>query len=629
MLNKLRNSSKNQFVKITLGSLLTVLMLSFALWGTEDLIGVSNKKGSVATVGNIEISNKEFLSLYNRQTEEIRKLLGASMNIERGKEFGYVDRALSSLVNRALFNNEAMQLGLSVSDKNVRDKIIKDEAFKDGVGQFSELLFRQLISESGYSEEEFVEGTRQDLAREQMVDTIRSSLILPNIIKKNIGDYNTQERTVNYISLKSENQKINKIKESEAREFFQKNLKLFLTDEYRKVETLLLDANEYANNIVITNEEIKLIYEERKDDLIKPERRYLKQILLNEKSEADKIRKKINLKNFTSIASMELNLDEDDIDLGWNTKDELPDGIVDEVFKLKKNNISKPIQSIFGWHIILLIDVEDREELSFENVKKTIKKELLLEKGKEAVYDLQDDLEDLLASGDSLKEISEKLELTLLTAKAINNNGFNQDGSKNNSFQDERILRAVFNQKENEEGNLIDIDKDEGLAISIVNQIIPSRQMSFEEAKTLVYEEVEKENKFLKAIERSNEIKDKIEKNKSDLVKISNELGIEVRGIPPFNRIKPDDSQIPLPMISKIFDSKLNDLTIHNNGKEEVLIAQLIKITNQSNLEDQEINKFYSRIEEDMSIDLLAQFSEVLRKKYKISINDDVIDSLN
>ena len=42
--------------------------------------------------------------------------------------------------NRALFNNEALELGLSVSDINVRDKILKDEAFKDDLGQFSDCL---------------------------------------------------------------------------------------------------------------------------------------------------------------------------------------------------------------------------------------------------------------------------------------------------------------------------------------------------------------------------------------------------------------------------------------------------------------------------------------------------------
>ena len=106
----------------------------------------------------------------------------------------------------------------------------------------------------------------------------------------------------------------------------------------------------------------------------------------------------------------------------------------------------------------------------------------MLEKGRDAVFDLQDEIEDFLSSGDSLKEISEKLEVKLISSESINKDGFNIDGSKNKDYNDTRILRSVFNQKENEEGNLIDIDNDNGLAISIVNTIIKPREMTFEEA---------------------------------------------------------------------------------------------------------------------------------------------------
>ena len=64
MLNKLRNSSKNSFVKITLGSLLTILILSFAMWGTEDLVGITNKQNTVASVGKIDISSRVLQSLH-------------------------------------------------------------------------------------------------------------------------------------------------------------------------------------------------------------------------------------------------------------------------------------------------------------------------------------------------------------------------------------------------------------------------------------------------------------------------------------------------------------------------------------------------------------------------------------
>ena len=95
---------------------------------------------------------------------------------------------------------------------------------------------------------------------------------------------------------------------------------------------------------------------------------------------------------------------------------------------------------------------------------------------------MQDELEDLLSSGSTFEEISETLDVTLIKAQMINRSGVNKNGKVNSKFQDERILRTIFNQSLNEEGNIINIDKDEGLAISIVTEIVEPKQLSFEES---------------------------------------------------------------------------------------------------------------------------------------------------
>ena len=269
-----------------------------------------------------------------------------------------------SLINRALFNNEALELGLSVSDRNVRDKILKDDAFKDDLGQFSELLFRQLISESGYSEDTYVEGTRQDLAREQMVETIRSSLIIPKIIQNSLGEYNLQERSVDYFVIDSKKQEIGKLKEDLLMKHYNQNKSNFMSEERRSSETLLLDAKKYAKKLTVTSEEVKLLFEERKELLREPEQRYIQQILVDDKNKADQIYKNLNDKksNFVKVAKEEANLTEEDIDLGWNTKSEMPEEIVDDVFMIKINKYSKPLQSTFGWHIVKILDVKEKKE---------------------------------------------------------------------------------------------------------------------------------------------------------------------------------------------------------------------------------------------------------------------------
>ena len=628
MLTTLRNSSKNSILKIIFGSLLTILIISFGMWGTEDLVGVGKKQSTVATVGKLDISAKEFYSLYTRQTEEIRKLLGSSLDIKKSREFGYVDRALSSLVNRALFNNEALELGLSVSDINVRDKILKDDAFKDDLGQFSELQFRQLISESGYSEDTYVEGTRQDLAREQMVETIRSSLTIPKIMLKKLGEYNLQERSVDYFVIDVRNEKIDKIEDQELRDFYNDNKADFMSEELRNAETLLLDAKEYAKKSTVTSDEVELLYEERKEALIEPEERFLYQILVDSDQKSKSIANKINPKNFEAIAKKDLGLNKEDINLGWNTKSELPEEIVDDIFNLKEGEISIPLQSGFGWHIIYVSKIKERKEVKFEEVKNKFRNEILFEKGKDAVYDLQDELEDLLASGSTFDEISKILEVKILKSNLIKRNGEFVNGKKE-KFKDERILRTIFNQKLNEEGNIIDTDGDEGLAISLVTEIIPPKQLNFEESKNKILEMITLRNQTNKAIKKAEKIKNEVESKKITFNNQAKKLNLEIKGVQPFSRILPDSSVLPIPLISKIFESKIKDVNYVKRGQTEVIVAQTAEIKNDLVNDKSELKEFEIKLKDDLTIDLLAQFSEALRKKYKITINDDVIDQLN
>ena len=81
-----------------------------------------------------------------------------------------------------------------------------------------------------------------------------------------------------------------KISKEDLFKYYEENKTNFLSDELRSAETLLLDANKYAKKLTVTlQDEIKLLYEERKESLLEPERRYLKQILVQNKDKATSI----------------------------------------------------------------------------------------------------------------------------------------------------------------------------------------------------------------------------------------------------------------------------------------------------------------------------------------------------
>ena len=78
-----------------------------------------------------------------------------------------------------------------------------------------------------------------------------------------------------------------------------------------------------------------------------------------------------------------------------------------------------------------------------------------------------------------------------------------------------------------------------------------------------------------------------------------------------------------------VYDHKVGDANFEKRGNSEIVISYTANISDKISNDNKEIKEFSKKIKEDLSLDLLAQFSEALRKKYKITINDDVIDQLN
>ena len=115
---------------------------------------------------------------------------------------------------------------------------------------------------------------------------------------KKLGEYNLQERSVDYFVLNVKDEKIGKIDDQELRDFYNANKADFMSEELRNAETLLLDAKEYAKKSTVTDDEVELLYEERKEALIEPEERFLYQVLVDNDQKAKSISNKINPKNF-------------------------------------------------------------------------------------------------------------------------------------------------------------------------------------------------------------------------------------------------------------------------------------------------------------------------------------------
>jgi peptidyl-prolyl cis-trans isomerase C len=136
-----------------------------------------------------------------------------------------------------------------------------------------------------------------------------------------------------------------------------------------------------AKNLV-TDDQLKAAYAEKVAAAKGQEEVKARHILVATKEEADKIYeqlKKSKGADFEKVAkekSTDKGSGVNGGELGWFTKDKMVPAFADAAFKLKKGEISEPVKSDFGWHVI---QVEDRRPLqvaSFDDMKESLKNEV-------------------------------------------------------------------------------------------------------------------------------------------------------------------------------------------------------------------------------------------------------------
>ncbi len=203
----------------------------------------------------------------------------------------------------------------------------------------------------------------------------------------------------------------------------------------------------YFDSIVkdkVTDEKISEKYAELSNQLTGKKEFSLSHIVLKDREQAEKLYKILTEKkskkraNFSDLAK-KYSIDKDTASQGGELGYSLEDNIIKEISSilphLKKGEISQPIQTKFGWHIIKLNDLREAKALPFESVKDNIKEQLIKDETG-AIYNaiFKDSKIKILIKKDSAKNKneSEKIEKTYKDSdfKQVPNQDNQEESSK-------------------------------------------------------------------------------------------------------------------------------------------------------------------------------------------------------
>jgi len=434
MLEFIRERARGWFAWVIVG----MIIIPFALWGINSYIGGGGDT-SVAKVDGVEISQGQLQSAFLQQRQRLQEMFGGKLPAMFTDEM-IKSQVLQQLVEQEMLVQAANANGMRIGDDILAQTITSIGAFQED-GKFSNTRYQQLLRAQGLMPGTFEQRVRRDMLSAQITGGVSSTSFVTDAEVDNYLRLQLQQRSSGYLTVPSAKfQGDVAVSDEEIADYYAQNAQNYMQPERVKVDFLELNIEDLAKNVAVDEAAMRERYEARKMNYTAPEQRKASHILIKlakdasdeqvaaAQKKAEAILARIRGgEDFAALAKAE----SDDPgsanqggDLGFFGKGMMDAAFEQTAFALKKGEVSEPIRSSFGIHIIKVTDIQGGEVKSFDQVKAELKKELQMEQAEQRYYDMAEQLANLTYEHpESLSLAAEELELPVKTSAFFTRNG--------------------------------------------------------------------------------------------------------------------------------------------------------------------------------------------------------------
>ena len=416
------------FVKIILGIIGVVFGGFFGIQGLNN----ARVETFVARVNGREISQQEFRERFDMYRNQMQRAMGPQFDArsvdtpERKREM------LDQMINEQLILDADEKLGTSMPAKRVFDEIASYPAFQTD-GKFDKDRYRELLAAQHRSPGQFEDLVRRDLETRDLPMQISQSAVVTDADVDTYLRLRDQTRDFRYVKLEKPAPDA-KIADADVESYYKEHSADFMTPEKVSIDYIEIDAAKLPLDAKADEAALKQRYDEQKSRFIAPEQRLASHILVKVDKNADAPAQKAALekaqkiahdvksggRDFAAVAKAE----SDDIgskaqggDLGWLEKGVTNPAFEAALFELKKGDVSDPVKSDEGYHVIQLRDIKAEKVRSFDEVKGELAKQYLEGERERKYSDISGRLTDSIYQDPSSLEPAAK-ELGLKVEKA-------------------------------------------------------------------------------------------------------------------------------------------------------------------------------------------------------------------
>lgn len=477
--------------------ILAIIIVPFAFFGMDAYFSEAPGGGEVATVGGSKITVVDFDRALREQQDRLREATGGQFDRALFESEAFRRSVLDGLINQRLLSMHAIDNRMVVTSQQLQETILSLPAFQED-GRFSLERYERALRAQGMSPAMFEASLAQDMRVQQIAQAVGETAFSGTAPVRRFVQAQLEEREIRDIPIPVERFIAEtRLEEGAALAFYEANPARFERAPRLRAEYLVLDETAVRAGLSIPDEQIEQYYAANQDQFGMPEERRARHILIQvgadatvaevdearERAEAIVAKLRADPAGFEALARTE-SQDPGSAavggDLGFFGRGMMVSPFEDAVFAQQIGEISDPVRTDFGFHVIEVTAInpdtirplaEVREDIVAELARQEVARQygLLAEQFANTVYE----------QPDSLQPAAELMGLEIRTTDWID-----RDSGSVGGFRDERLLNALFSADAREgRENIEAIEVERGTLVS-------ARVVEYEEAQRLEFDEV-------------------------------------------------------------------------------------------------------------------------------------------
>ena len=507
MLQNIRDNSQGWIAKTIIG----VIVALMALTGFDAIFKATSTSQDAAKVNGEEITQVELSQAVDMQRRQLMQQLGKDFDASLLDEKMLREAALKGLIDRKLLLQGANQAKFSFSEAALDQVILQTPEFQEN-GQFSAERFDQVIRQLGYGRLQF----RDMLGQEMLIGQLRAGLAGSGFVTDEqvnaFARLEKQTRDFASLNIKADPAAV-KVSDDEIKAYYDEHAKEFMTPDQVVIDYIELKKSSFFDQVAVKDDELQALYQKETANLAEQRRASHILIEVNDKVSDEQAKARIaeiqqrlaKGESFEALAK-EFSQDPGSATNGGDLGFAGP-GVYDPVFEtalyaLKKDQVSEPVRTSFGYHLIKLLGVEAPEVPSFASLKGKLTHDLKTQQVERRFVDATKQLEDSAFEASDLVQPAQELKLTVHTSAPFGRQG--GEGIAANRA----VIQAAFSTEVMDEGansTAIELDPETVVVLRVKEHLKPE-QLPLEAVASSIRAQLVKEHASAAAKTKAEDI---------------------------------------------------------------------------------------------------------------------------